>query len=58
MVLDDYLRLIGMPTGGAVRLSLGIATNFADMQRFMEFANEFVDLTDVPSDLLPPSLAC
>jgi molybdenum cofactor sulfurtransferase len=58
MILDDYLRLIGMPTGGAVRVSLGIATNFADMQRFMEFASEFVDLTDVPSDLLPPRLAC
>jgi molybdenum cofactor sulfurtransferase len=58
MILDDYLRLIGMPTGGAVRVSLGIATNFADMQRFMEFVTEFVDLTDVPSDLLPPRLAC
>jgi selenocysteine lyase/cysteine desulfurase len=58
MILDDYLGLVGMPTGGAVRVSLGIATNFADMQRFMEFATEFVDLTDVPSDLLPPRLAC
>jgi selenocysteine lyase/cysteine desulfurase len=58
MILDDYLRVIGMPTGGAVRVSLGIATNFADMQRFMEFATEFVDLPDVPSDLLPPRLAC
>ena len=57
MILDDYLRLIGMPTGGAVRVSLGIATNFADVRRFMEFATEFVDLTDVPSDL-PPRLAC
>ena len=57
MILDDYLRLIGMPTGGAVRVSLGIATNFADVRRFMEFANEFVDLTDVPLDP-PPRLAC
>jgi hypothetical protein len=47
-----------MPTGGGVRISLGIATNLADMQRFMEFATEFVDLTDVPSDLLRPRLAC
>ena len=57
MILDDYLGLIGMPTGGAVRVSLGIATNFADVSRFMAFATEFVDLTDVPSDL-PPRLAC
>ena len=57
MILDDYLGLIGLPTGGAVRVSLGIASNFADVHRFMQFATEFVDLTDVPSDL-PPRLAC
>jgi molybdenum cofactor sulfurtransferase len=56
-ILDDYLGLVGMPTGGAVRVSLGIATNFADVYRFMAFANEFADVTDVPSDL-PPRLAC
>jgi selenocysteine lyase/cysteine desulfurase len=57
MILDDYLAREGMPTGGAVRVSLGIATNFADLYRFMAFAAEFVDLADVPSDL-PPRLAC
>jgi molybdenum cofactor sulfurtransferase len=57
MILDDYLGLVGMSTGGAVRVSLGIASNFADVYRFMAFASEFADLTDVPSDL-PPRLAC
>ena len=57
MILDDYLGLVGMPTGGAVRVSLGIATNFADVHRFMEFASEFADRADVPLDL-PPRLAC
>ena len=57
MTLDDYIRLVGMPTGGAVRVSLGLATNFADVYRFMSFAAEFLDLTDVPADL-PPRLAC
>jgi hypothetical protein len=57
MILDDYLRLIGMPTGGAVRVSLGLATNFADVYRFMDFATEFCDLGEVPSDL-PRRLAC
>jgi hypothetical protein len=46
-----------MPTGGAVRVSLGLATNFADVYRFIEFAREFCDRTDVPTDL-PPRLAC
>ena len=57
MALDDYVRAIGLPSGGAVRGSLGLASNFADVQRFMDFAAEFTDLTDVPSDL-PPRIAC
>jgi len=51
MTFDDYLGLVGMPTGGAVRVSLGIASNVADVERFMAFAAEFIDLTEVPSDL-------
>ena len=57
MILDDYIEQIGMPTGGAVRVSLGLATNFADVYRFMRFATEFLDVTDVP-DALPPRIAC
>jgi molybdenum cofactor sulfurtransferase len=57
MILDDYIELIGMPTGGAVRVSLGLASNFADVYRFMEFAAEFRDVTEVPEDL-PPRLGC
>jgi molybdenum cofactor sulfurtransferase len=57
MILDDYIRLIGMPTGGAVRVSLGIATNFADVHRFMHFATAFRDVTEVPAGL-PPRIAC
>jgi molybdenum cofactor sulfurtransferase len=57
MILDDYRERIGMPTGGAVRVSLGLATNFADVYRFMRFATEFRDVGDVPDDL-PPRIAC
>ncbi len=57
MALDDYVRAIGLPSGGAVRASLGLATNFDDLGRFMHFAAEFVDLTDIPGDL-PPRIAC
>jgi hypothetical protein len=53
MILDDYISAVGMPTGGAVRASLGLATNFADVYRFMSFATEFRDLTEVPADLPP-----
>jgi hypothetical protein len=57
MTLDDYVEAIGLPSGGAVRASLGVATNDADLARFAEFAAEFVDLADVPDDL-PPRIGC
>jgi molybdenum cofactor sulfurtransferase len=57
MALDDYVRAIGLPSGGAIRASLGLASNFADVLRFMDFAAEFIDLTDVPADL-PPRTVC
>jgi molybdenum cofactor sulfurtransferase len=57
MTLDDYVRAIGLPSGGAIRASLGLASNFPDLYRFMRFATEFVNLDDVPGDL-PPRIAC
>jgi molybdenum cofactor sulfurtransferase len=57
MALDDYVRAIGLPSGGAIRASLGLATNFRDVARFMDFAAQFLDLPDVPADL-PPRVAC
>ena len=58
MILDDYLAQIGMPTGGAVRVSLGLAANFADVHRFLAFAAAFADAADAPEDDLPPRLSC
>ena len=57
MTLDDYVEAIGLPSGGAIRASLGLATNHADLERFAAFASEFVDLTAVPDDL-PPRQGC
>ena len=48
MILDDYIELVGMPTGGAVRVSLGIATNFADVSGSWPSA-ELANRTDVPT---------
>jgi molybdenum cofactor sulfurtransferase len=55
--LDEVLARLGMPSGGAVRVSLGLATNFADVFRFMAFAKRFRDLIEVPDDL-PPRHSC
>jgi len=59
LILDEYIRAIGLPSAGAVRASLGLATNFSDVYRFVEFARSFLDVTeaDVPEDL-PPRMTC
>jgi len=57
MTLDDYIDAIGLPSGGAVRASLGLASNLADLDRFGVFAREFLDLAQVP-DNLPPRIGC
>jgi selenocysteine lyase/cysteine desulfurase len=57
MALDDYMAVIGLPSGGAVRASLGIASDAQDIRRFFAFASEFIDLADTPHDF-PPRVAC
>jgi hypothetical protein len=52
-----YVEAIGLPSGGAVRASLGLASNQAGIDRFAEFARGFVDLDAVPDDL-PPRSGC
>ena len=51
MSLDDYIRAMGLPSGGAIRASLGLASNLSDVDRFLDFATEFIDLTGTPDDL-------
>ena len=57
MTLDDYVQAIGLPSGGAVRASPGIATVADDVERFAAFASDFLNLADVPGDL-PPRTGC
>jgi molybdenum cofactor sulfurtransferase len=50
---DQFLANLGMQSGGAVRVSLGLATNFADVFRFMQFAESFLDNIPTESNLQP-----
>ncbi len=56
--VDDYLSLIGLPTGGAVRVSLGVASTLADVESFLDFAER--TYRDRHADLagLAPRLNC
>jgi selenocysteine lyase/cysteine desulfurase len=35
--MDEYLVLLGVPTGGALRASVGLASNADDVERFLAF---------------------
>jgi selenocysteine lyase/cysteine desulfurase len=36
--MEDYLSVMGMPAGGAVRVSLGVASTLDDVEKFLDFA--------------------
>jgi molybdenum cofactor sulfurtransferase len=42
MSYDDFRRCVDGKSSGAVRVSLGLASNFADVAAFLEFARGFV----------------
>ncbi len=43
LALDEFRRCIDDKSTGAVRVSLGVVTTFADVYRFVEFVSTFVD---------------
>jgi selenocysteine lyase/cysteine desulfurase len=45
LALDEFRRCIDDKSTGAVRISLGLATTFADVYRFIAFAHTFLDKT-------------
>ena len=40
---DNYLKILGLKSGGAIRLSLGIVSNFNDVLEFLKFSTKFQD---------------
>jgi selenocysteine lyase/cysteine desulfurase len=56
--MDQYLSLVGLPTGGAVRVSLGVASTLDDVEAFLDFAER--TYRDRRPDLaaLPPRHSC
>jgi selenocysteine lyase/cysteine desulfurase len=56
--VDDYLDRVGLPHGGAARVSVGIASNLADVEAFLDFAER--TYRDKGADVvgLPPRLHC
>jgi molybdenum cofactor sulfurtransferase len=49
--LDEYLVAPGLQSAGAIRVSLGLVSNFADASRFVRFAQAFLDTYPIEHDL-------
>ena len=56
--VDDYLERAGLPSGGAVRVSLGLVSNLADVERFLDFAEQTYRDAEPVRVGLPPRLRC
>ncbi|OJD16236.1 hypothetical protein AJ78_03573 [Emergomyces pasteurianus Ep9510] len=50
---EDFLVDMGMSTGGGVRISLGLMSNFADVYRFVQFSRSFINTVPVDEKLIP-----
>lgn len=52
--VDDYVRTLGLPFGGAIRVSLGVSSTEGDVLAFLEFVattyrDRYPDLRDLPA---------
>jgi selenocysteine lyase/cysteine desulfurase len=56
--IDDFLERAGLPSGGAVRVSLGLVSNLADVERFLDFAEQTYRDAEPDRADLPPRLRC
>jgi selenocysteine lyase/cysteine desulfurase len=52
--MDQYIGLLGLPSGGAVRASVGLASNIDDVDHFLAFVQmTYQNRTVVTSGLAP-----
>jgi selenocysteine lyase/cysteine desulfurase len=56
--VDDYLAMLGLPTAGAIRVSLGLASTYGDVQRLLDFLENTYRDRRTSSDGLAPRLRC
>lgn len=57
--IDTYLAALRLPTGGAVRVSFGLASTAADAERFVAFVEStYLDRAAGGEPPLPPRLRC
>jgi len=56
--MDQYVGLLGLPSGGALRASLGLASNVDDVERFLAFVEMTYRDREAGTDGLPSRRGC
>ncbi|KAK3185921.1 hypothetical protein K4F52_005376 [Lecanicillium sp. MT-2017a] len=56
--IDEYVTLIGLPSAGAIRVSFGVASVVADLDKFFEFAEATYRDRETNTDGLAPRDRC
>jgi selenocysteine lyase/cysteine desulfurase len=56
--MDQYVEFLGLPNGGALRVSLGLASNIGDVERFLAFVETTYRDRVAGSNGLAPRRGC
>ena len=56
--MDQYVSLLGLPSGGALRASVGLASNVDDIERFVAFVEAAYQDRMASTSGLPPRQGC
>jgi selenocysteine lyase/cysteine desulfurase len=56
--MDQYLDLLGLPSAGALRASVGLASNVDDVERFLAFVEMTYRDRVTGTDGLVPRRGC
>ena len=56
--LDQYVDLLGLPSGGALRASVGLASNLGDVERLLAFVEMTYRDRAADADGLAPRVGC
>jgi hypothetical protein len=56
MTYEQFLHVIDDRKQGALRVSVGLATNFSDIYHFLQFAQTMIDRSVPPAPVMPSKL--
>jgi hypothetical protein len=56
--VDQYINILGLPSGGALRASVGLASNVEDVEQFLAFVETTYQDRAASTSGLAPRQGC